>query len=129
MLTDDLIMRERRVGDVVVIELSGDLDAFTVQKLRNRLNELIEGGARKIVLKLSELKFINSASIGALVNRLKRLRELKGELVIAEPSERVGRIITLVGGGRIFNIYSSETEAIEDLTSRKGEEGGGPKDD
>lgn len=128
MLTDDLIVNERRVNNIVVLELEGDLDAFTVQKVRNSLNEMIEEGIDRIVLNFSKLRYINSTSIGVLVGRLRQIRERGGDMVLAELNARIDRIITLVGGRRLFRIFDTEQKAIEEL-SGKGEMGGKTEDD
>ncbi|HID57571.1 TPA: anti-sigma factor antagonist [Candidatus Poribacteria bacterium] len=128
MLTDDLIVNERRVNSIVVLELEGDLDAFTVQKVRNSLNEMIEEGIDRIVLNFSKLRYINSTSIGVLVGRLRQIRERGGDMVLAELNARIDRIITLVGGRRLFRIFDTEQKAIEEL-SGKGEMGGKTEDD
>lgn len=128
MLTDDLIINERKINGIVVIELEGDLDAFTVQEIRRRLNEMMEEGTDRIVLNLSKLRYINSTSIGVLVGRLRRIRERGGDIVLAELNPRINRIITLVGGRRLFRIFNNEQKAIEEL-SGKGEMGGKTEDD
>jgi anti-anti-sigma factor len=127
MLTDDLTINERKVGDIVIVELEGDLDAFTVQEVRRRLNEMMEKGVNRIVLNFSKLRYINSTSIGVLVGRLRQIRERDGDMVLAELNDRINRIITLVGGRRLFRIFDSEEEAIEELTG-KGETSGKTED-
>ncbi len=128
MLTDDLIINERKINDIVVVELEGDLDAFTAQEVRRRLNEMIEAGTGKIVLNFSKLRYINSTSIGVLVGRLRQIRERGGDMVLAELNARINRIITLVGGRRLFRIFDTEQKAIEEL-SGKGEMSGKTEDD
>ncbi|MCD6505001.1 STAS domain-containing protein [Candidatus Poribacteria bacterium] len=131
MLMDDLVINERRIDGITVVELEGDLDAFTVQEVRCRLNEMIEEGINRIVLNFSKLRYINSTSIGVLVGRLRRIRERGGDMVLAELNPRVNRIITLVGGRRLFRIFDTERRAIEELSNLtgKGEVSGKTEDD
>ncbi|HEX30888.1 TPA: anti-sigma factor antagonist [Candidatus Poribacteria bacterium] len=131
MLMDDLVINERRIDGITVVELEGDLDAFTVQEVRCRLNEMIEEGINRIVLNFSKLRYINSTSIGVLVGRLRRIRERGGDMVLAELNPRVNRIITLVGGRRLFRIFDTERRAIEELSNLtgKGEMSGKTEDD
>jgi len=128
---DDLVINERRIDGITVVELEGDLDAFTVQEVRCRLNEMIEEGINRIVLNFSKLRYINSTSIGVLVGRLRRIRERGGDMVLAELNPRVNRIITLVGGRRLFRIFDTERRAIEELSNLtgKGEMSGKTEDD
>ena len=120
-IDEDLMIESRSVNDIVVVNLKGDLDAFTVQKVKNQLTQLIENGYRKIVVNLSRVRYINSTSIGVLVGRLRKLKEYHGELALAELSDRANRVITLVGGKKLFNIFNTESEAIDTLAHSEGE--------
>jgi len=75
----------------------------------------MEEGYRKIVVNLSKVRYINSTSIGVLVGRLREIKSLKGHMVLAELSDRVNRILTLVGGKKLFNIFDTEQEAVASL--------------
>ena len=102
-----------------MLTLKGDLDAFTVQQIRERLNQCIESGQLFIVLNCSQVNYINSTAIGVLVGRMRHIRMRGGELALAELNERVDRIITLVGGRRLFLIYDTEHEAVAHLAEKQ----------
>lgn len=118
-IDDELMIESRNVNDILVVNLQGDLDAFTIQKVKNQLTQSIENGYRKIVVNLSRVRYINSTSIGVLVGRLRELKEYHGELALAELSDRVNRVLTLVGGKKLFNIFNTESEAIDTLAQPK----------
>jgi len=114
---EDLIIENRTVEiGVLVVDLDGDLDAFTVQEVKKHFIKLIEDGYRKIVVNLSKVRYINSTSIGVLVGRLREIKSLKGQMVLAELSDRVNRVLTLVGGKKLFNIFDTEQEAVATLS-------------
>lgn len=112
---EDLRVENRTIDDIFIVDLDGDLDAFTVQKVKNHLIKLMEDGYRKIVVNFSKVRYINSTSIGVLVGRLRDIKSLKGDMALAELSDRVNRILTLVGGKRLFNIFDTEQEAVASL--------------
>ena len=114
-MIDDLTIESRTVDDVLVVSLDGDLDAFTVQEVKKQMIQFIEEGYRKIVVNLSKVRYINSTSIGVIVSRLRELKARQGELVLAELSDRVNRILTLVGGKKLFKIFNTEKEAVASL--------------
>lgn len=121
VIDDGLMIESRNVNDILVMKLKGDLDAFTIQKVKKQLTQFIENGCRKIVVNLSRVRYINSTSIGVLVGRLRELKECHGELALAELSDRVNRVLTLVGGKKLFNIFNTESEAINTLAHSEGE--------
>ena len=114
-MTEDLVIENQTIDDILVVKLEGELDAFTVQQVKEQLSTFIKKGYKKIVVNLSQVRYINSTSIGVLVSRLRDLKNRQGELVLAELSDRVNRILTLVGGKRLFQIFNTEQEAIASL--------------
>ena len=115
LVMEDLTIGSRTIDGILVVDLNGDLDAFTVQEVKKHLVKLMEQGYRKIVVNFSKVGYINSTSIGVLAGRLRDIKSLKGDMVLAELSDRVNRILTLVGGKRLFNIFDTEQEAVSNL--------------
>ena len=114
-MIEDLVIESQTIDDILVVKLEGELDAFTAQQVKEQLSTFIKKGYKKIVVNLSQVRYINSTSIGVLVSRLRDLKNRQGELVLAELSDRVNRILTLVGGKRLFQIFNTEQEAIASL--------------
>ncbi len=114
-MTEDLVIENQTIDGILVVKLEGELDAFTVQQVKEQLSTFIKKGYKKIVVNLSQVRYINSTSIGVLVSRLRDIKKRQEELVLAELSDRVNRILTLVGGKQLFQIFNTEQEAIASL--------------
>lgn len=81
-----------------VVAVRGEIDVATSPALREKLYAIIDGGARELVVDLSELGFIDSSGLGVLVAALKHIREQEGELVLSglqQPALRVFEITDL----------------------------------
>lgn len=81
-----------------VVAVRGEIDVATSPALREELYQLIDGGARDVVVDLSGLGFIDSSGLGVLVAALKHMRERDGQLVLAglvQPALRVFEITDL----------------------------------
>jgi anti-sigma B factor antagonist len=81
-----------------VVAVKGEIDVATSPALRDDLYAIIDGGAREVVVDLSELGFIDSSGLGVLVAALKHMRERDGQLVLAglqQPALRVFEITDL----------------------------------
>jgi anti-anti-sigma factor len=61
---------------VTIVQVSGSIDSSTYVAFQSKVNELIEGGARHILLDLGQTKFISSAGFRAFNNLFNRLRSL-----------------------------------------------------
>jgi anti-sigma B factor antagonist len=81
-----------------VVAVRGEIDVATSPALREELYQLIDGGAREVVVDLSGLGFIDSSGLGVLVAALKHMRERDGQLVLSglvQPALRVFEITDL----------------------------------
>ena len=75
----------------------------------------INQGNRRIVLDLSEVDFIDSSGLGAIVSSLKTLGN-DGDLVICGIRETVMGLFKITRMNRVFQIFATESEAIEALS-------------
>jgi anti-sigma B factor antagonist len=96
--------------DYILISIAGFLDAHTVTNFETKMDELVGAGKNKVVIDMKNLTYISSAGIGAMMGLTQRLRKLGGDLVLLEPSEKVFKILDLLGFTRIFRIASDKNK-------------------
>ena len=61
---------------------------------------------------LKEVKWINAAGIGILVETIYHLREMKGDLRLARCCGRIGSIMSLLKMGNLFQHYETLDNAV-----------------
>ena len=100
-------------GITVVVPAGPRLDAEVAPHLRTTLIDLIERGARKIVLDLAAVEFIDSSGLGALVSALKRLRQTdpSADIRLAHVQAPVRAVLEIIRLHRVFSQFASLTEA------------------
>jgi anti-sigma B factor antagonist len=103
----DLSLSTRTVGDHTVLEVGGEVDVYTAPRLRERLVELVEAGARKVIVDLSRVEFLDSTGLGVLVGALKRLRAAGGTLALVCGHERLLKIFRITALDRVFALYDT----------------------
>jgi anti-sigma B factor antagonist len=108
---DDFRIRRERLDDGVVLEVSGRLDICSSHTLREKLALAAVSGASRLVVDLSELRFIDSTGIGVLAMAARRLA-LEAGLAIVCPEGRVCRTLALAGLDRVAPIYTTRSEAL-----------------
>ena len=64
-------------------------------------------GCRLLILDISELDFVDSFGLGAVVGALKRLRQRGGELALVCPSRRIRRVFEICDLDRIMALHES----------------------
>jgi anti-sigma B factor antagonist len=100
------------VGDCAVLQVSGEVDAYTAPMLRERIRDIAAKGAVHIITDLGQVDFLDSTGLGALVGGLKRLREDEGSLALVITTPRLLRIFQVTGLTKAFAARRSVAEAI-----------------
>jgi len=102
-----------RQRDVVVIEIEGQLIVSNRQELKQRVLDEAEGGARKILVDFGKTGYIDSSGLGVLVSLAKRLRELGGDLRLANLNDDLQTLFELTKLDTLFQIADSRERALE----------------
>ncbi|SDK73776.1 anti-sigma-factor antagonist [Nocardioides sp. YR527] len=96
----------------VVIAPQGKFNLVNAPTVKARIDELVSGGASRIVIDLSGVSFIDSSGLGALIGSLKSARQARGDVRIASPGEQVRAVLRLTNLDRILAPY----ETVEDAS-------------
>lgn len=83
------------VGSHPCVALHGELDLATAPDLEAVLGPLIQQGPLELVLDCSELSFIDSSGIAALISAQTRLEDQKRRLIIRSPRPTVLNVLKL----------------------------------
>ena len=100
------------LGAVTVLRLAGDLDEHGVDALRTALYECLTQGRFKVVLGLREVGFISYLGVGVMVERLRKLRDLWGDIRLVGINLYTERLFRMVGVTSLFKTYDSEAQAV-----------------
>ncbi len=100
--------------DVVVVTLTGRLDAFEAKDVRAMLTEHVEAGRCRLVIDLSAVSFVDSAGLAALVQAMKRCRQAGGDVRLVRPGNSdANRVFELTKFDRVFQMRDSATELVD----------------
>jgi anti-sigma B factor antagonist len=119
------------IEDVVMIAVGGELDLAVSPQLRERMFARIAAGYRKLLLDFSEVTFIDSSAIGAIVGAVSRLRTSGGGAVAVvcpggedsmaveapERASNVRTIFRITGIDAGVALCSSREEALAQLSA------------
>jgi anti-sigma B factor antagonist len=111
------IATEKLDGGVFVIELSGEVDLYTAPEFKQQLIDAVAGGARHVVVDLTETTFIDSTTLGVLVGGVRRLREKEGDLSLVCSDRNVTKIFEITGLDQVFSISPDRAAALARLDS------------
>lgn len=111
-MTNTFEIIEKIKDDIVVLEISGELDALVAPKVKETFSKLIDRDYTKFVVDFNNLVHINSLAMGILRGKLQVLKEMDGDIKIANLNEHIETIFETIGLDEIFSIYNSVEEAI-----------------
>ena len=109
------IKKEVKDG-VAVIYLSGNLLGENANgPVLEFLKEQLDGGVKKVLFNLTDLKYINSTGLGMLMTALARVRNAGGEMYLCNVPELMTKILKMMKLESTFVIAASEEEAVKSL--------------
>lgn len=109
----DHVVSARQVGDAVVITLTGDIDLHGSPDLRTDFLDLLQQtGAKKLVLNLAGVPYVDSSAVAIMVESLQRLRKISGKLCLTGLQPRVKGLIEIARLNTLFAICPDEAAAL-----------------
>jgi anti-sigma B factor antagonist len=103
-------------GGATVVRPSGDrLDIEVAADFRAMLLSLIEQGHRRLVVDLTDVSFIDSSGLGALVSALKTLKRSDdgGDVRLARVQAPVVSLLEIIRLNRVFATYETVEQAVQ----------------
>ncbi len=123
----ELSLATRTVADHAVLEVGGEVDVYTAPRLREQVTELIDGGARNVVVDLSRVDFLDSTGLGVLVGAHKRLRLVGGTFALVCAKESLLKVFRITALDQIIPLHDTVEAAIAAGAGGSGPaEGSGP---
>jgi anti-sigma B factor antagonist len=108
-----LAIETREVNGVTALDMSGriTLGEGSVQ-LRDAVRALVANGAKKILLNLADVNYIDSSGLGEMVSAFTLTRSENGELKLLNVSKRVHDLLQVTKLASVFDIQDDEARAI-----------------
>jgi anti-sigma B factor antagonist len=100
------------VNGARVVRLAGELDLYNANVVRESLLEAADDGPpERIVVDLSEVDFIDSTTLGVLIEARTKLANRNGFL-LAAPRIETRRALQISGLDRHFSVHDTVEEAL-----------------
>ena len=103
----------RRVDNVTIFDVSGDIDLANSPEVRKALlHEVRDNRRPRVVLNLSEVRYIDSSGVASLVESLKASRDIGSRFILIGLSGPAREVLQLSRLLKVFEIYETEVEAL-----------------
>ena len=93
-----------------VCRLAGEVDAYTVGEFREALSGITD--VSRLIIDLSEVPFMDSAGLGALIGGIRKVRESDGDVAVVSSTASLNRLLHTTGFDRIVPVTESVEEGL-----------------
>lgn len=107
-------------GSTLVAQLFGEMDHHSAEKVRGDIDEMLENySAKNLIFDFSRVSFMDSAGIGIVLGRYKRLHAAGGIVMIVDCSQKIRKILNMAGIFSLIEYMDTKEEAIACLQGRE----------
>lgn len=101
------------ISGVLVIPMPRELDHHSSGEIQDNLELMLAGrGIRRVVLDFSDTEFMDSAGIGVLLSKYRRVKAYGGQMAVCGANDRIMRIMKMSGIGQIISFYRTAHQAV-----------------
>jgi anti-sigma B factor antagonist len=114
-----LQISEAERNDVTVVTLTGEITLDDGDLAFGRyVSQMIADGKRRIVVDLAGVTYIDSAGVGMMVDRSKRVSEQGGSMRLARLTARSHHLLAMLKLKFVFEIYDDVDAAVKSFAWR-----------
>ncbi len=106
-------INQREEGNVVVLDMDGDIDIFSAYELRDLVHDIVDRGKTNILLNLEKTFYIDSTGVGVIASTFKLVKRQGGQFKLEKLSAQIKSLIAIAGLLKIIEMYDSEAEALK----------------
>ena len=102
-MAEELNFVEEIAGDHVKVVLSGEVDIYTSQELKENLYRVVESNKKDVIIDCKELNYIDSTGLGIFVGALKKQSSMK-KIKIINLKDNIKKLFIITGLDKIFEV-------------------------
>lgn len=107
-----MTLSEEKSGKVFVLGLSGKVESEGTKTFVEKITKILDGGERYILLDFTDVAYLNSSGVHALVLVAKRLANSGGKLVLTGVSDPIQKVLKISGLASFFTLQPTKAEAL-----------------
>jgi anti-sigma B factor antagonist len=108
-----VIIRERQVGDVMVLDCEGRMSASSPERLlRTTVRSLLERERKCILVNMQNVPYIDSTGLAEIVDAYHATTRRGGALKLANLTPHVRELLTVTMLLTVFEVFESEADAL-----------------
>lgn len=108
-------LHSRSEHDLQIVSVQDSrIDAAVAIEFKDAMRSATDGGSDTVVLDLSQVQFIDSSGLGAIVAAMKQMGQSR-KLALAGLTPTVEKVFRLTRMDSVFSVFSTLEEALTEL--------------
>lgn len=103
-MSSGLTVREEVYADYVKVTLTGEIDIYTAQTLKEKLYNIVETNQTDIRIECGGLNYIDSTGLGIFVGALKKTRLYGKNIYLDRLKDNIRKLFVITGLDKLFII-------------------------
>lgn len=97
----------------LIVSIIGEIDHHSAEQAREKIDRHIDNNSIKnIVFDFADVNFMDSAGIGVIIGRYKKVTPLGGRVAVVNTRPQIKRILEISGIPKISGLYDSIETAL-----------------
>ena len=100
-------------GDVKIVRVREERLVYSMlSSFFAEVSKVIEAGSKNLLIDLSQVSYIDSASVGCLMDIYRSVAEIGGQIKLLGLQERVETMVSMTGLHNFMEIHREESAAL-----------------
>ena len=104
-------------SSVKIVQPSGVLGNEQASRLRQEISEVVESGAKLVLVDLQSVTFIDSSGLGVLAMAFKTVRSAGGRLCFCSVNDQPRMLFELTGMEQVFEVFPDRAAFDQTIAS------------
>ena len=111
-------MDVEHAGGAVIARPTRDIDTSSARAMQDALADCLDGDADRLIVDLTEVRYLDSAGIDMLLRLGERLRQRRSELLVVIPgSSPLRRVVEIVDLSGAVTVHATVDDALGDAAA------------
>lgn len=107
-----MVLNTEKINGIAIVSLPEKLVSTNCAAFKQDMEPLMQENSR-LVFDMTQLNYMDSSALGAVVGCLKRMREKEGDLKLFGLTKRVLTLFELVRMHQVFEIFVTRQQAVD----------------
>ncbi|RCX14862.1 anti-sigma B factor antagonist [Anaerobacterium chartisolvens] len=103
-MSSELTVREEQARGFVNIYISGEVDIYTSQSLKDKLYAIVDSNDSDLKIDCRDLHYIDSTGLGIFVGILKKVRQNNKKIFLSNIKDNIKKLFLITGLDKLFII-------------------------